>query len=60
LGNQTADKEKAVDDWQNIEAPVTEQAIDSDVPVALESQPTSTDADVPATEAPAEDDVPNL
>ena len=24
LGNQTADKEKAVDDWQNIEVPVLE------------------------------------
>lgn len=60
LGNQTADKEKAVDDWQNLEVPVAEQAVDSDVPVAEQALPASTDADVPVTEAPAEDDVPNL
>ena len=59
LGNQTADKEKAVDDWQNLDAPVVEQAVDSDVPVAEQSLPASTDADVPATETPKEDDVPN-
>lgn len=59
LGNQTADKEKAVDDWQNIEAPV-EQAIDSDVPVTEEAlQEAAADSDVPVVEAPAEDDVPN-
>jgi preprotein translocase subunit SecG len=59
LGNQTADKEKAVDDWQNLEVPVVEQAIDSDVPVTEQALPASTDADVPVTEAPKEDDVPN-
>jgi preprotein translocase subunit SecG len=59
LGNQTADKEKAVDDWQNLDVPVVEQAVDSDVPVTEQSLPASTDADVPATEAPAEDDIPN-
>ena len=39
LGNQTADKEKAVDTWENLEVPVAEQVIpeeetpaDSDVP----------------------------
>lgn len=60
LGNQTADKEKAVDEWQNLEVPVLEQPVDSDVPVAEQSQPASSDADVPATETSAEDDVPNL
>ena len=59
LGNQTADKEKAVDDWQNLDVPVAEQAVDSDVPVTEQSLPVSTDADVPATEAPKDDDVPN-
>ena len=58
MGNQTADKEKAVDEWQNLEVPVVEQAVDSDVPVTEQSLPVSTDADVPATETPKED-VPN-
>jgi preprotein translocase subunit SecG len=59
LGNQTADKEKAVDDWQNLEVPVVEQAVDSDVPLAEQAIPDTTDTDVPAAEAPVEDDVPN-
>jgi preprotein translocase subunit SecG len=59
LGNQTADKEKAVDDWQNLEVPVVEQAVDSDVPLAEQALPDTTDTDIPAAEAPAEDDVPN-
>jgi preprotein translocase subunit SecG len=59
LGNQTADKEKAVDDWQNLEVPVVEQAVDSDVPLAEQAIPDTTDTDIPAAEAPAEDDVPN-
>lgn len=60
LGNQTADKEKAVDDWQNLEVPVVEQAVDSDVPVTEQAmQEANTDSDVPATETPKEDDVPN-
>lgn len=60
LGNQTADKEKAVDDWQNLEVPVVEQAVDSDVPVTEQvMQEANTDSDVPATETPKEDDVPN-
>lgn len=58
LGNQTADKEKAVDEWQNIEVPVVEQAVDSDVPVSEESLQTTSESDVPLTEEPAED-VPN-
>jgi len=71
LGNQTADKEKAVDDWQNLEVPATEQAIDSDVPVSEPTMQGTTDTDVPVTEqsmqdatdvpvteAPKEEDVP--
>ena len=63
LGNQTADKEKAVDDWQNLEVPVVEEAVDTDVPVVPVTEQTmqsTPDADVPVTEAPKEDDVPNL
>lgn len=60
LGNQTADKEKAVDDWQNIEVPAVEQPAqqpaDSDIPV-VNAAPAS---DVPATDdTPKQDDIPN-
>ncbi|MAD15598.1 MAG: preprotein translocase subunit SecG [Alteromonadaceae bacterium] len=51
LGNQTADKEKAVDDWQNIEVPVLDEPaqstaapVESDVPVTTPDAPAS---DVP-------------
>ncbi|MGK0305679.1 MAG: preprotein translocase subunit SecG [Gammaproteobacteria bacterium] len=58
LGNQTADKEKAVDEWQNLEVPVAEQAVDSDIPVSEPSMSAAPGSDVPVTEAPKED-VPN-
>jgi preprotein translocase subunit SecG len=58
LGNQTADKEKAVDEWQNLEAPMAEQAVDSDIPVSEPSMSATPGSDVPVTEAPKED-VPN-
>ncbi len=58
LGNQTADKEKAVDEWQNLEVPMAEQAVDSDIPVSEPSMSATPSSDVPATEAPKED-VPN-
>lgn len=67
LGNQTANKEKAVDQWQDLEVPVVEtqpatKPVDGDVPAA--DAPAS---DVPVAEqdqpeqAPADDsdDVPN-
>jgi preprotein translocase subunit SecG len=60
LGNQTADKEKAVDDWQNLDVPVVAEPVDSDVPVTEQTLPVATDLDVPVTEAPKEEDVPNL
>ena len=49
LGNQTADKEKAVDDWQNIEVPVLDEPV--------ESMTTPAESDVPVTtsDAPASD-----
>jgi len=59
LGNQTADKEKAVDDWQNLEVPVSEQVIDSDVPVSEPSMSATSDSDVPVADTPQED-VPKL
>ena len=59
LGNQTADKEKSVDEWENLEVPVVEQAVDSDVPMTEQSLSVSSDADVPVTQAPKEGDVPN-
>jgi preprotein translocase subunit SecG len=55
LGNQTADKEKTVDDFQNLEVPVSEQAMDSDVPVSEQSMSATPDSDVPVAEAPKED-----
>ena len=59
LGNQTADKEKSVDEWQNLEVPVSEQLIDSDVPVTEQSLPAENESDIPAVEAPKEEDIPN-
>jgi preprotein translocase subunit SecG len=44
LGNQTADKEKDGDEWQNLEVPVTQQSIETDVPV---SDDTTDSSDVP-------------
>lgn len=58
LGNQTADKEKAVDEWQNLDVPASEQAVDSDVPLSELSMSAIPNSDVPVTEAPKED-VPN-
>jgi preprotein translocase subunit SecG len=55
LGNQTADKEKAVDDFQNLEVPVSGQVMDSDVPVSEQSMSATPDSDVPVAEAPKED-----
>jgi preprotein translocase subunit SecG len=59
LGNQTADKEKSVDEWQNLEVPVADQTIDSDVPATEQAIPDSSDADVPVAEVLKEEDVPN-
>jgi preprotein translocase subunit SecG len=58
LGNQTADKEKSVDEWQNLDTPSVELTIDSDVPTNEQSTSASPDSDVPALETPTED-VPN-
>ena len=47
LGNQTADKEKAVDDWQNIEVPVLDEPAQS-TPAPVESDVPVTTSDAPA------------
>lgn len=60
LGNQTADKEKAVDDWQNLEVPAVEIDVNSDVPVTEQTmQEATTDGDIPVVETPKEEDLPN-
>ena len=60
LGNQTADKEKAVDDWQNIEVPVLEQPEETDIPVVPEStMRAASESDVPVIEDEDPNDVPN-
>jgi preprotein translocase subunit SecG len=59
LGNQTADKEKSADEWQNLEVPFVEQPVDSDVPAAEQSLPGAIESDIPAVEAPKEEDIPN-
>lgn len=48
LGSMTANKEKAVDEWDNLEVPVTDviPANDTDVPVQ-DAQPAQDDSDVP-------------
>lgn len=52
LGNQTADKEKAVDDWQSIEVPVLEdEPVQNEVPV---------ESDVPVSNNSNESDVPQV
>ncbi|MFT6899611.1 MAG: preprotein translocase subunit SecG [Paraglaciecola sp.] len=52
LGNQTADKEKAVDDWQSIEVPVLEdEPVQNEVPV---------ESDVPASTTSNESDIPQV
>ena len=59
LGSQTADKEKGLDDWQNIEVPVIEEAADSDVPVTQPAMKSAVESDAPVAAQPQEDDVPN-
>lgn len=59
LGGQTADKEKAADDWQNIEVPVFEQSADSDVPASdANAQEMQVGSDVPASEMPVTEMAP--
>jgi preprotein translocase subunit SecG len=59
LGNQTADKEKSADEWQNLDVPFAEQPVDSDVPAAEQSLPAANESDIPTVEAPIQEDVPN-
>jgi preprotein translocase subunit SecG len=59
LGNQTADKESAGDDFLNIEVPVLEQPVETDVPATSQLDAPATDSDAPVTEQSDENDVPN-
>ena len=68
LGNQTADKDKAVDQWQDLELPVVEtqvapkQAVDADVPASdapVSDVPVAEQAQQDEQAAEESDDVPN-
>ncbi|MFT2092701.1 preprotein translocase subunit SecG [Paraglaciecola sp. 2405UD69-4] len=60
LGNQTADKEKGLDEWENLDAPAIEQTIDSDIPVGDQVEQAIQNSDVPVVDTPSiEEDVPS-
>ncbi|PCH95255.1 MAG: preprotein translocase subunit SecG [Gammaproteobacteria bacterium] len=64
LGNLTANRTKAVDEWNNLSAPVSEQNIATDAIPDESAEPTiSNNSDVPAAGAPTtnkdDSDVPN-
>ncbi|OUR62812.1 preprotein translocase subunit SecG [Colwellia sp. 39_35_sub15_T18] len=65
LGNLTASKTKAVDEWNDLSVPVSEQILATDaIPdESAESNTVSENSDVPAADAPAmkkdDGDVPN-
>ncbi len=54
LGNLTANRTKAVDEWNNLSAPVAEEAIDAIPTESVETKSVSQNSDVPAADvAPA-------
>ncbi len=59
LGGQTADKEKGLNDWQNIEVPIIEEGVDSDVPATQPATKAAVESDAPASVEPKEGDTPN-
>jgi preprotein translocase subunit SecG len=69
LGNQAANQEQTLDEWENLEAPALIQPADSDVPVVETVQPADSDvpsfevqpvnSDVPVVEEESDEDVPN-
>ena len=65
LGNLTANKTKAVDEWNNLAAPAAEQSVAVDaIPTdSLEASEVSENSDVPASDVATKeemsDDVPN-
>jgi len=66
LGNLTANRTKAVEEWNNISAPASEQTIATDTIPDESAEPQTTlseNSDVPASDAPAtnqdDSDVPN-
>ena len=53
LGNLTANKTKAVDEWNNLSTPVNEQTIATDaIPVESAESTIIQNSDVPASDAP--------
>lgn len=57
LGNLTANRTKAVDEWNNISAPTSEQAIATDaIPDESAESAINENSDVPASDAPAAND----
>ncbi|WP_286267827.1 preprotein translocase subunit SecG [Thalassotalea atypica] len=56
LGNMTAQRTKASDEWNDLSAPV-EQQIPGDVPASAE--PKENNEDVPASDDNTESDIPN-
>ncbi len=51
LGNLTANRTKAVDEWNNLSAPVAEEAIDAIPSESVEPKTLSQNRDVPAADA---------
>lgn len=61
LGNLTANRVKATDEWNNIDAPAGQVAPATDAIPSESIEPKADNADVPASDAPVEkdSDVPN-
>ncbi len=51
LGNLTANRTKSVDEWNNLSAPVAEEAIDAIPTESVETKSVSQNSDVPAADA---------
>ncbi len=51
LGNLTANRTKSVDEWNNLSAPVAEEAIDAIPSESVEPKTLSQNSDVPAADA---------
>ncbi|MBU2977009.1 preprotein translocase subunit SecG [Alteromonas sp. C1M14] len=60
LGNITANKEKAVDEWQELEVPVEQQSAPTDSDVPMTDVPAAQESDVPVEQSQEQQDsIPN-
>ncbi len=59
LGNLTANRVKATDEWNNLEVAPTEQSIPADDAIPSESAEPKLNSDVPAADSKSDSDVPN-